>query len=201
MVVNTDRLAAKRAKHSRLEELFAKHHGELMRFATRRVGPDLAGDVVASTFLIAWRRLSDIPHEHPRAWLYATARNVIANEMRSQRRRDALGARVGLMTKPTQDDPAGLVDERLRIRAVLDSLSPRDQEVLKLTEWEQLSITEASLVMGCTRAALKVRLHRARRRFAAQLYGEGISETDQQGNTRIATASFRPTLAEREGTR
>ena len=45
----------------RFERLFAAHYGDLMRFATRRVGADAAGDVVSSTFLIAWRRFADVP--------------------------------------------------------------------------------------------------------------------------------------------
>jgi RNA polymerase sigma-70 factor (ECF subfamily) len=64
---------------ARFEQLFAAHYGDLMRFATRRVGADAAGDVVSSTFLIAWRRLADVPAGQGRAWL-------------CQRRRGALGA-------------------------------------------------------------------------------------------------------------
>jgi len=62
---------------ARFEQLFAAHYGDLMRFATRRVGADAAGDVVSSTFLIAWRRLADVPAGQGRAWLYGTARRVI----------------------------------------------------------------------------------------------------------------------------
>ena len=45
---------------ARFEQLFAAHYVDLMRFATRRVGADVAGDVVSSTFLIAWRRPADV---------------------------------------------------------------------------------------------------------------------------------------------
>jgi RNA polymerase sigma-70 factor (ECF subfamily) len=74
----------------RLSELFAAHNVELTRFAIRRVGEARAGDIVAETFLVAWRRLDDVPADNARAWLYATARYVIAHEVRSQRRRDNL---------------------------------------------------------------------------------------------------------------
>lgn len=77
---------------ARFERLFAGHYGELLRFAQRRVGIDAAGDVVAETFLIAWRRLPEVPTEHARAWLYSTARHVIANELRARQRRNRLAS-------------------------------------------------------------------------------------------------------------
>lgn len=157
------------AARARFEGIFDTHYRELTRFAIRRVGPDTAGDVVASTFLVAWRRLAEIPTQHPRAWLYATARLVIANELRARARRDRLGARVGVADTASVEDHAGQVSEQLRVRAVLAELSPADQEVLRLTEWEGLDLAEVALVLGCGRTAAKVRLHRARRRFAAKL--------------------------------
>jgi RNA polymerase sigma-70 factor (ECF subfamily) len=157
------------AARGRFEELFDAHYGELTRYATRRVGADAAGDIVASTFLIAWRRFTEIPAEHSRAWLYGTARHVIANELRSRGRRDRLSAKAGIPDDATIEDHAGPISEQLRVRAALDELSPADQEVLRLTEWEGLDAAEAAIVLGCSGAALKVRLHRARRRFAARL--------------------------------
>jgi RNA polymerase sigma-70 factor, ECF subfamily len=90
-----------------------------MRFATRRVGADAAGDVVSSTFLIAWRRLADVPAGQGRAWLYGTARRVIANELRGRERRERLGRRVAARVDVASDDHAGAVTEQLRVRAVL----------------------------------------------------------------------------------
>lgn len=153
---------------ARFESLFAAHYSDLMRYATRRVGVDAASDVVSGTFLVAWRRLADIPADYPRAWLYATARKVIANEMRGRDRRERLVQHVRASVLPV-DDPTGAIDEQLRVRAVLAQLSSRDQEVLRLTEWDGLDIDEAAAALGCRPTALKVRLHRARRRFAQRL--------------------------------
>ncbi|MEV0271276.1 sigma-70 family RNA polymerase sigma factor [Hamadaea sp. NPDC050747] len=153
----------------RFEALFDAHYAELTRFATRRVGADAAGDIVAHTFLIAWRRFAELPPDHARAWLYSTARHVIANELRGRTRREKLAAKAATGHDAEGADPSGLVDERLRVRAVLAELSPADQEVLRLVEWEGLDVAEAALVLRCTRTALKVRLHRARKRFAQRL--------------------------------
>ncbi|GAA1602543.1 RNA polymerase sigma factor [Catellatospora bangladeshensis] len=157
------------AARARFEALFDAHYAELTRFASRRVGADTAGDVVSGTFLIAWRRLAEVPETHPRAWLYGVARHVIANELRSRERRDRLVAKAGGAEHAVTEDHAGQVGEHLRVRAALSALSPADQEVLRLTAWDGLDVAEAALVLGCSRTALKVRLHRARRRFAARL--------------------------------
>ncbi|GHJ45251.1 hypothetical protein Cs7R123_25930 [Catellatospora sp. TT07R-123] len=165
------------AARRRFEELFDAHYAELTRFATRRAGADTAGDVVAATFLVAWRRFAELPADHARAWLYATARQVIANEVRGRTRRDRLAARAAADAGTPVADHAGQVDEQLRVRAVLDRLSPADQEVLRLIEWDGLDVAEAALVLGCSRTALKVRLHRARRRFAQRLLATEDRET------------------------
>jgi RNA polymerase sigma-70 factor (ECF subfamily) len=160
------------AARARFERLFASHYGELVRFAGRRVGFDAAGDVVAETFLVAWRRLPEVPVEHARAWLYSTARGVIANEQRAGRRRDRLQMRARddvVADDAVVSDHAAVVTDQLRVRAVLDCLSPGDQEMLRLSEWEQLDTSELAAVLGCSRTAAKVRLHRARRRFASRL--------------------------------
>ncbi|GAA1405868.1 RNA polymerase sigma factor [Catellatospora coxensis] len=173
------------AAGERFEELFDAHFAELTRFATRRVGPDAAGDVVAGTFLVAWRRFAEVPAEHPRAWLYATARHVIANELRARARRERLSAKAAVDADAVVDDHAGQVGEHLRVRAVLAGLSEADQEVLRLTEWEGLDVAEVAVVLGCSRTAVKVRLHRARKRFAARLLA-----TEEPG----ARATSRPSM-------
>jgi RNA polymerase sigma-70 factor, ECF subfamily len=170
------------AARRRLEELFEAHYGELTRFATRRVGADAAADVVSNTFLAAYRRLPEVPAGHERGWLYATARHVIANELRSRARQGRLVDRLGVAADARVEDHADQVSDELRVRAVLARLSPADQEVLRLTEWEGLDPAEVAAVLGCSRTAVKVRLHRARRRFAARLLA------NEQGDTRPVRA-------------
>lgn len=63
-------------------------------------------------------------------------------------------------------------------------LSPRDQEVLQLIGWEQLDQAAAARVLGCSVTAVKVRLHRARRRLAALLR---TTEPDVPGDHAGAT--------------
>ncbi len=156
------------ADRDRFEALFVAHYAAVVRYAVRRVGADAAPEVVSETFLVAWRRLADVP---PNAlpWLFATARRIAANELRRQRRARAFTETLAGRAAPEPVDPADAIDARLRVRAALAGMSERDREVLRLQAWEQLAPADAARVLGCTTAAYKVRLHRARRRLAALL--------------------------------
>lgn len=153
---------------ARFERVFAAHYAAVVKYAMRRVGTGAADEVAAETFLVAWRRLDRVPDD-PLPWLYATARRVIANEYRRRGRAARLGDRVAAEAIPIPADPGEFVPDGIRVHAALAGLSERDREVLRLTEWEQLTAAEASRVLGCAKASFTVRLHRARRRLARAL--------------------------------
>ncbi|MEV0811332.1 sigma-70 family RNA polymerase sigma factor [Micromonospora sp. NPDC050200] len=154
---------------ARFVELFQRHYGAVMRYAARRVGQDRASDVVNEAFLVAWRRLADVPVTDPLPWLYATTRHVIGNEIRGRSRQARLAARIGESAEMVMADHADVVVDQVRVRRALAELPERDQEALRLAAWEGLDADAAAMVMGCSRAAYKVRLYRARRRLAAAL--------------------------------
>ncbi|MEV4259420.1 RNA polymerase sigma factor, partial [Spirillospora sp. NPDC049652] len=81
---------------NRFEDLYAENRAKVLGYALRRTGdPQDAADVVAETFLVAWRRLDDVPPgDEARLWLYGVARRVLAGQRRGERRRSALGARL-----------------------------------------------------------------------------------------------------------
>jgi RNA polymerase sigma-70 factor (ECF subfamily) len=78
---------------ARLESLFRCHYVDVARYVRRRAEPDFAEDVVAETFLVAWRRLDDIPAE-ARPWLLGVARRTLATQRRSATRRRSLVAKL-----------------------------------------------------------------------------------------------------------
>ncbi len=152
----------------RFHDLFASHGADITAFCSWRAGsPSDAQDAVAEVFLTAWRRLHEVPEgELARVWLYATARRVIANQRRSSRRRAALQERLALEAVSTSDEGESSHEAPL-VREALRHLRPVDREVLLLAEWEGLSPSEISVVMGCLTVTARGRLHRARRRFRA----------------------------------
>ena len=161
---------AETERRHRFEELYAAHRVPLLGYALRRTdNTDDAADVLAETFLTAWRRLDDVPlGDQARLWLYGTARRVLANHRRGERRRLELADRLRAELAVTyrQPDHVGGMAE---IAAAFRRLTATDQELLALAGWEGLAPAEIATVLGCSRNAARIRLHRARRRLAAEL--------------------------------
>jgi RNA polymerase sigma-70 factor (ECF subfamily) len=130
-----------------------------------------AEDAVAEVFLVAWRRHESIPAgEAARAWLYATARRVLANQRRSVRRRAALRQRLAVERVVVASDGVVTSAEEVAVHEALGRLADRDREVLLLAEWEGLDTTELATVLRCGLVTARGRLHRARRRFRGHFH-------------------------------
>ena len=153
----------------RFERLFRDSYPLVRAYALRRAAPDVAQDAVADTFLVAWRRLEDVPDD-PLPWLYGTARRVLANQRRSAARGVALEQRLGgATTVDAGPDLGDTVADAELVRVALGRLSDRGREALMLVAWEGLDGARAARAAGCSRAAFAVRLHRARRQLADEL--------------------------------
>jgi RNA polymerase sigma-70 factor (ECF subfamily) len=155
--------------------IFTEHRADLLRFALRRVPRDSAADVVNETYLVAWRRRAELPRDHVRGWLFAVATRVISNAERGRGRADRLQQRLIANAEPQVIELDVRMTESGAVLAALARLAPAEQEVLRLTEWDDLTPVEAARVVGCTAATFRVRLHRARAHFTAaytRLYGE-----------------------------
>lgn len=146
--------------------LFENTHQALLAYAVRRVAdPTDAADVVAETFLVAWRRLEDVPPgDAARPWLFGVARRVLANLYRGERRRTALADRLRASLSEVVPAP-----DLAPVEVAMAALRPDDQELLRLVAWEELARDEIAMVLGIPKATVRVRLHRARQRLAAQM--------------------------------
>lgn len=163
--------------HLRWEELYSSHADHVFAYASRRVGPEEASDIVADTFLVAWRRIDDVP-EDALPWLYAAARNVINNSRRAEIRRDALQRRLASVgAAEASQDPAPEVETRADILAAMRSLPPAEREALMLIAWEDLDPRRAAAVMGCSPGTFAVRLHRGRRHLT-KILSSGLLESE-----------------------
>ncbi|NUR00968.1 MAG: sigma-70 family RNA polymerase sigma factor [Streptomyces sp.] len=181
------------------DEIFAaayrEHYWAVSRYVARRLG-GRAGEVeevVAEVFTVAWRRRADLPGS-PLPWLYGVARNCLANAVRGYGRRRRLVDRLGndetahgrqIVASPDAETPGGWVHEALA------RLSEADQEVLRLTAWEELGIDEVAVALGCGTRAASMRLHRARRRLRAEI--------DRMGPPRSSMTSADATPSKEHG--
>ena len=169
----------------RFAEIYRANVDALFAYALSRSSPDRAAEVVEETFLVAWRRLGQLPVE-PRPWLFGVARKVLAHQRRASERQVALGLRAVAYdaSEGFEPDHAEDVVERERVLQALARLSEAERELLCLSAWGKLSPAEAYRVLGCTKAAFLVRLHRARKHFAAAL-----EDQDRQAQYREGEAS------------
>ncbi len=175
----------------RLRTLHHDHSARIFAYAARRTQNVAdAADVVAETFVVAWRRIDDVPAGDEAApWLFGVARNVLRNQHRGERRRRALDRRLGseLSRAVPEGGPDDAVDD---VTAALARLDDDDRELLTLLAWDGLERAELANAFGVSRATLRVRLHRARRRLTAEL---SASAADLTGNGPAGVGHVRAT--------
>ena len=163
-------------RRARFEALFERCHRPLLAYAVRRC-PTLADaeDAVAEVFVVAWRRLDDVPQgDEALLWLFGVARRTLANQRRGRLRLLRLQSRL----EQTADRSPSVEPDQTAALDALARLSASDQELLRLVAWEDLSHAEMAQVLGISVNAVAVRLHRARARYAAALVkGPGRSRT------------------------
>jgi RNA polymerase sigma factor (sigma-70 family) len=159
--------------------LYAHTFDAVARYCLRRLPPATAHDAVAEVFLVAWRRIDDVPPaDEALPWLFGVARNVVRNTERSSRRSHRLEARLASQPVSTDPGPEPLVvrrDEERRLLQALDSLPPVDREVVRLRAYEELTFSQIGQAIGCSEEAAKKRVTRALRRLRS---GVGPPSTD-----------------------
>jgi RNA polymerase sigma factor (sigma-70 family) len=153
------------ARRLRFEAAYRELYSPVCGYALRRVRePEDAAEVIAETFATLWRRFDRCPQgDELRPWLFGVARRVIANQRRGQRRRSALSERLVTNVDPAATAPADDVPNELA--RAFASLSETDRELLSLIAWEDLTREELAVALGTNRAAVRLRLHRARKRL------------------------------------
>ena len=156
-----------------LDRIWAQHSGPVFAYAARRVGRDRAEDVVADTFVVAWRHREERPRgDLP--WLLGVARRVIGERYRADERWQRLQARAA-----REDAGAGPADASQAVAAwdILAGLAEADREVLLLSAWEGLSSTQAAAVLGTSPAAYRMRLARTRRQLRRSMAVAGLADS------------------------
>lgn len=146
---------------------YGRYYGVVLRIAQQRLGGLTdAEDVTSEVFRVAWTHYKSTGSvELP--WVYQTLRNIVGHEYR----RRSHGARfldddtLNLTFTPAE---SGDLDKAL-VRVHLRSLAVEDREILFMAYWEDLTTTEMAQILGCSAAAVRVRLFRARRRLALRL--------------------------------
>jgi RNA polymerase sigma factor (sigma-70 family) len=143
------------------ERIYEQHASAIAAYALRRTRSEQdAEEIVAETFLIAWRRSSELRGD-PLPWLYGVARRVHAGHVR----------KAGRAPLELREDVAAPLDgslERAELLGALLRLPALERDALLLTVWEGLDQRSCARVLGCSRVAVALRLRRARARLREQ---------------------------------
>ena len=147
-----------------LAEVYRTTYRALVRFLYRKVwDTERAADLAQEAFARAVEHQPD----DARGWLFVVAANLARDEARRairERRHLTLVKNEPEAVAPAPDEEAEAATERERVRAALDTLSPRDREALLL--WDAgLSYDEIARQTGLAKGAIGTTLARARRRL------------------------------------
>lgn len=160
----------------RFAAIFDRHAAPILRYLAHRVGRQVADDLVAETFLVAFgaRRKYDLTRPDARPWLYGIATNLVRRWQREDGREYRL--RAAIVPEPDTDGHADRIAERVSaaamnqvLGAALAALSGGDRDVLLLVAWEGLAYEEVAQALDIPVGTVRSRLNRARRQVRAAL--------------------------------
>jgi RNA polymerase sigma factor (sigma-70 family) len=159
-------------------EVFRRYAPDIKRYVTRRLGIEAAEDVVAETFLTAFRQRDryDLSRPNARPWLYGIATNLMGRHVRAEVRQLRVLERTGAdpVTAPFTERS----DERVSAEAsgptlagALAALPHGHRDALLLVAWGDLSYPETAQALGVRIGTVRSRINRARKRLRRDLGG------------------------------
>jgi RNA polymerase sigma-70 factor (ECF subfamily) len=162
------------AAEARFTDLYEAHYRHVLAFLLRRTGcTSTAQDLTEDVFLVAWRKLDDIPDGDEAAyWLFGVARKTLSAHDRKAIGRMRIAQRWLTPTNdrvPQPDDVVIRRDEDRILERALNRLRDRDRELILMAYWDELPHAAIAELLGISRSNVDVRLHRAIRRLGKEL--------------------------------
>jgi len=157
---------------ARFVDVYERLFRYVYAYCRRRTSADRIDDAVADVFLTVWRRMDELPPEgEVLPWTYSIAHGVLSNQWRSASRRRNLDRKLASLGADPVIAPEDFIVTRYESELVLEAasaLKPIEQEVLRLSIWEDLSHAEIALVLNISGDAVKQRLSRAKRNLTRE---------------------------------
>lgn len=167
--------------------LFRRHAPHIQRYVVHRLGQDAADDIVAETFLLAFRQRDsyDQTRADARPWLYGIATNLIGRHRRAEIRMYRALARTG--SDPVMESFTDTVDDRVsantasrRLAAALARLPAELRDTLLLVAWGDLSYEEVARALGVPIGTVRSRVSRARNKLRRTLGNTNPAAFDEE---------------------
>jgi RNA polymerase sigma factor (sigma-70 family) len=184
---DSELIRASAAAPGEFAAIFDRHFDAIHAYLQRRLGRDLAEELAAETFLVAFDRREGYDHAHRDAlpWLLGIATNLMRRHWRREEREFRAYARSA--TDPVLDAFDGLEErldasgERRRLVEALAALSGPERDALLLAAWADLSYAEIATALEVPIGTIRSRLSRARERIVTALAGELSPTEDNRG--------------------
>jgi len=152
--------------------VYEDYYRQVYAYCRRRVSLDRVDDAVAEVFLVVWRRIADVPEgEATLSWLYSVAYRVLGHHYRGRKRRSQLEKKltaIGVEPASSADEYLVRREELNQVIEALSRLRPQEQEILRLSLWEDLPHTEVASILEISIDAAKQRVSRARKSLAKE---------------------------------
>jgi RNA polymerase sigma-70 factor, ECF subfamily len=170
-----------RAKHdaSAFAELYERHFLRIYRFVYARVRDQtVAEDLTSEVFIKA---LASIGRYRERgwpfsAWLHQIAANAVIDRFRTTRPVEDIDRQFGLTDGSSVEDDAGRRDDVRRIGSLVKALPSQQRTAIVLKFQEDLAIEDIAAIMGKSRGAVKLLIHRAVSSIRQEMHGDDLGE-------------------------
>lgn len=181
----------------RFADLVSKYRSPIHRYVLAVVrNPTVAEDLTQETFLRVFRKLETLRDDTKvSAWLYRISTNLCRDHYRRSSRSPKT-----VSIEASREDECTALQETLadRDRPPLDQWLEQDEmsacvqkyiedlpdayrAVVLLHDLEGMTDSEIAKMLGCSRGAVKIRLHRARARLKSALESGCNFSTDRRG--------------------
>lgn len=190
---DNDAISASASTPADFAPVFDRHFDAVHAYLQRRIGRDLADELAAETFLIAFdnRARYDVSRPDARPWLFGIATNLLHRHQRQELRQ--LRAYARSAADPILDAFDGVdarVDASSVRRDLVDALAdvqPEELDALLLFAWADFSYAEIGEALEVPIGTVRSRLSRARARIRAALEMEPAGASASQSATKEGT--------------
>lgn len=170
---------------ARFVDLYEQFYRPVYAYCRRRTTTDMVDDVVAETFLVAWRKIDLVPRgSEVLPWLFGVAYRVLGTQWRGSFRRRKLSKKLSGIGHETPNPPEEVIvvrEQSRQVMAAIDSLQSTDREILLLAAWEELPHADIAVVLNISIGAVRQRLYEAKKNLA--------KEYDRHGKKRKTPAA------------
>jgi RNA polymerase sigma-70 factor (ECF subfamily) len=175
-------------------EIYERHAAPVYRYAARRLGADIAEDILSETFLVAFDRRGtfDLASESALPWLFGIATILSRKHRRAEATawRGMLAADAAVVDVDEIELLGARMDARStvgKLTAAIRRMRPGDRDVLLLYAWQDLSYEQIAAALEIPVGTVRSRLNRARRSLRVSVgRGEAPLEEVEHGRARSA---------------